>query len=141
MIELLDLSKRFKQIQAVDHLNLKVEPGEIFGFLGPNGAGKTTTIKMIAGILRPTSGRILIAGRDMAQFPDQAKKAIGFIPDRPFLYEKLTGLEFLEFISGLYGVDQGTFAGRAKALLDLFELADWQDELDRKLFPRHETGA
>ena len=129
MIELIDLSKKFKQVAAVDRLSLKVEPGEIFGFLGPNGAGKTTTIKMIAGTLRPTSGRVIIAGADLTEEPEKAKKTVGFIPDRPFLYEKLTGWEFLEFMAGLYHVNSGSFEPRARSLLELFELDEWRDEL------------
>jgi len=129
MIECIDLTKRFKNVVAVDALSLKVRPGEIYGFLGPNGAGKTTTIKMIAGTLRPTSGRVLIDGVDLAQSPEEAKRVVGFIPDRPFLYEKLTGLEFLQFMAGLYGVNSGKFLSRAQSLLELFELTDWQHEL------------
>ncbi|MBF0529649.1 MAG: ABC transporter ATP-binding protein [Deltaproteobacteria bacterium] len=129
MIELIDLTKRFKQVTAVDHLSLTVTPGEIYGFLGPNGAGKTTTIKMIAGTLRPTSGRVLIAGIDQALQPESAKNLIGFIPDRPFLYEKLTGFEFLQFIAGLHSVNGQIFRARSQALLNLFELSDWQNEL------------
>ncbi|MFH1091563.1 MAG: ABC transporter ATP-binding protein [Pseudomonadota bacterium] len=129
MIELIELTKKFRKVVAVDNLSLMIRPGEIFGFLGPNGAGKTTTIKMIAGTLLPTSGRVIIAGRDLAGNPEQAKRVVGFIPDRPFLYEKLTGFEFLEFMGGLYGVNSQVFKARADSLLDLFELADWRDEL------------
>ena len=129
MIELKDLTKRFRQVLAVDRLNLTVRPGEIYGFLGPNGAGKTTTIKMIAGTLRPSSGRVIVAGHDLATEPEQAKQCVGFIPDRPFLYEKLTGMEFLQFMAGLYGVNSTDFKSRALALLELFELVDWRDEL------------
>ena len=115
MIELINLTKRYRQVTAVDDLSLKVEPGEIYGFLGPNGAGKTTTIKMIAGTLLPTSGRIIINGQDLAKRPESAKQVVGFIPDRPFLYEKLSGLEFLRFMAGLYGVNSGSFRPRAEA--------------------------
>ena len=129
MIELVDLCKQYNHVRAVDNLSLTVRTGEIFGFLGPNGAGKTTTIKMIAGILQPTSGRVIIDGHDLNEAPERAKKAVGFIPDRPFLYEKLTGYEFLEFIGGLYGVNSGRFDDRARSLLELFELWGWRDEL------------
>ncbi|MEW5723785.1 MAG: ABC transporter ATP-binding protein [Thermodesulfobacteriota bacterium] len=129
MIELLNLTKRFRQVLAVDDLSLTVQPGEIYGFLGPNGAGKTTTIKMIAGTLRPTSGRVFIAGRDLLRRPEEAKQLVGFIPDRPFLYEKLSGLEFLRFMAGLYGVNSHDFQDRADSLLELFELEEWRDEL------------
>lgn len=129
MIELIGLTKRFKQVVAVDHLSLTVNPGEIYGFLGPNGAGKTTTIKMIAGTLRPSAGRVIITGIDQATQPEHAKQVIGFIPDRPFLYEKLSGLEFLQFVAGLHHVNGQVFRLRAEALLKLFELSDWQNEL------------
>lgn len=129
MITLTDITKQFKQVRAVDNLNLTVDSGEIFGFLGPNGAGKTTTIKMIAGTLRPTSGSIHIAGHDMLKHPEKAKKIVGFIPDRPFLYEKLTGEEFLKFMAGLYEVDDSDFESRADSLLKLFELDEWRNEL------------
>ena len=93
MIQLQELTKRYGQHVAVDQLNLDIQPGELFGFLGPNGAGKTTTIKMLAGLLRPTSGRIVLAGHDLDLEPEKAKAALGFIPDRPFLYEKLSATE------------------------------------------------
>ena len=129
MIELVNLTKKYRQVTAVDDLSLSVRPGEIYGFLGPNGAGKTTTIKLIAGTLRPTSGQVLIGGIDLAREPEKAKARIGFIPDRPFLYEKLSGYEFLEFMAGLYAVNSNRLAPRAEALLELFELWDWRHEL------------
>ena len=129
MIELIDLTKKFRQVTAVDRLSLTVPAGEIFGFLGPNGAGKTTTIKMIAGTLQPTSGRAVIAGHDLGKEPRLAKQVVGFIPDRPFLYEKLTGEEFLRFMAGLHGLNGNLFAHRADELLELFELSDWRREL------------
>ena len=129
MIKLIDLTKRYKQVLAVDGLNLHVEPGEIYGFLGPNGAGKTTTIKMLAGTLQATSGSVIINGHDISREPEEAKRIVGFIPDRPFLYEKLTGLEFLQFMAGLYGVNSNKFRPRADSLLELFELTDWRNEL------------
>lgn len=129
MIQLTEVSKKYRQVQAVDKLTMKVEPGEIYGFLGPNGAGKTTTIKMIAGTLRPTSGQIIIDGYDLASHPEEAKQVVGFIPDRPFIYEKLTGYEFLKFMAGLYNVNSNSFDPRAQELLELFELVDWQHEL------------
>src|ERR671914_656590 len=103
MIRLTDLTKRYGGFTAVDALNLEVPKGELFGFLGPNGAGKTTTLRMIAGILRPTGGRVEIGGTDIVKDPIAAKTRLGFIPDRPFIYEKLTGAEFLRFVAGLYG--------------------------------------
>ena len=129
MIQLIDLSKRFGNFIAVDSITLKVDPGEVFGFLGPNGAGKTTTIKMMAGLIKPTSGRIIINGWDLAEYPNRAKKVVGFIPDRPFLYEKLTALEFLRFIAGLYNLSSNGVEGRMHYLFKLFGLTDWQNEL------------
>jgi len=129
MIELKGITKKFGDFRAVDNLNLKVEKGEIFGFLGPNGAGKTTTIKMIAGILLPTAGSIAIGGIDMATQPEAAKRKIGFIPDRPYLYEKLTGMEFLKFTADLYDVPHEIYLERARKNLEMFSLADWSDEL------------
>jgi ABC-2 type transport system ATP-binding protein len=129
MIKLVDLVKDYGRFRAVDHVSLDVEPGEIHGFLGPNGAGKTTTIRMIAGLLRPTSGRIAINGFDLATRPDEAKAGLGLIPDRPFLYEKLTAREFLRFHGGLYGMDGSEVARRAGEMLELFELERWGDEL------------
>ncbi len=130
MIKLIDLTKVFRGLRAVDGINLEVKEGVCFGFLGPNGAGKTTTIKMMAGVLKPTEGRIIINGSDLAKDPSAAKRCVGFIPDRPFLYEKLSGLEFLHFIAGLYGVDNLPSLGRRiSELLELFELSHWQEEL------------
>ena len=91
MIRLTDLTKRYGKFTAVDSINLEIRRGEVFGFLGPNGAGKTTTMRMIAGILQPTAGRIEIAGDDMTREPIRAKSRLGFIPDRPYVYDKLTG--------------------------------------------------
>ena len=129
MIQLIDLSKQFGRLAAVDRINLKVDPGEIFGFLGPNGAGKTTTIKMMAGLIKPTSGKVIIDGWDLAEHANQAKEVVGFIPDQPFLYEKLTALEFLRFIAGLYNLSSNGIEARMQNLLELFGLTDWQDEL------------
>jgi len=130
MIKLIDLSKVYKGLRAVDGINLEVEKGAIFGFLGPNGAGKTTTIKMMAGVLKPTTGKIIINGMDLARDPSGVKQCVGFIPDRPFVYEKLAGLEFLHFISGLYGLDhRESLNRRISELLELFELSHWQEEL------------
>lgn len=129
MIRLIDLTKTFNGFPAVDRINLEVKKGEIFCFVGPNGAGKTTTIKMMVGLLRPTSGRVLIGGHDIVENPTSAKKIIGYIPDRPFLYEKLTGREFLRFVAGLYGEDRKIIEERIDRLLDLFELRDWEGEL------------
>lgn len=129
MIELTELTKTYGAHTAVDRLSLRVERGEVFGFIGPNGAGKTTTIKMLGGVLAPTSGGIRVAGIDMRARPEQAKRCIGFIPDRPYLYEKLTGLEFLKFTADMYGLPAHRFETCAAALLQQFSLADWSGEL------------
>jgi len=129
MIEAKNLTKRYANILAVDNLDLFVPEGTIFGFIGPNGAGKTTTIKMLGGLIKPDSGSINIQGIDIKGNPVDAKQKIGFIPDRPYLYEKLTGLEFLKFTADLYRVDESFFLERAESVLNLFSLIDWKDEL------------
>lgn len=129
MIQLDALTKKYGDFTAVDALDLHVPAGQLFGFLGPNGAGKTTTLRMIAGILRPTAGRIRIGGIDVVERPNEAKSRLGFIPDRPFIYEKLTGMEFLRFVAGLYGQQGAQIEHRARELLGLFDLEDWRDEL------------
>ncbi len=129
MIELRNLTKFYGDTKAVDGVSLAVKAGEIFGFIGPNGAGKTTTIRMMGGVLAPTSGDILIGGIDMAKDPQAAKQMIGFIPDRPFLYEKLTGTEFLRFSADLYGVGEEAFLERSQRLLRQFSLDEWGNEL------------
>ena len=129
MIAVEHLVKRFGKFTAVDGVSIAVEPGRIHGFLGPNGAGKTTTIRMIAGLLKPDSGRIVVNGHDLARKPEAAKAALGFIPDRPFLYDKLTAGEFLRFHGGLYGMDGGDTETRITEMLEIFELGRWQHEL------------
>ncbi|MGD2135837.1 MAG: ABC transporter ATP-binding protein, partial [Gemmatimonadales bacterium] len=129
MIRLERLTKTYGRFVAVDGIDLHVPRGELFGFLGPNGAGKTTTLRMIAGILRPTAGRIWLGGDDLISDPMAAKRRLGFIPDRPFVYEKLTGAEFLRFVAGLYGQDGTAVERRIDELFDLFELSVWKNEL------------
>lgn len=129
MIEITSLSKQYGSFTAVRSLDLVVPAGELFGFLGPNGAGKTTTMRMIAGILQPTGGSIRIAGNDLRADPIAAKRALGFIPDRPFIYEKLTGIEFLRFSAGLYGEQGPDVERRGEELLALFDLEPWRNEL------------
>jgi ABC-2 type transport system ATP-binding protein len=129
MIRVERVYKSYRQHQAVVDLTLTVPKGEIYGFLGPNGAGKTTTIRMLAGALAPTSGTISLGGFDLASRPREAKTILGYIPDRPFLYEKLSGLEFLNFTADLYRVPSPEAARRSRELLELFELWDWRDEL------------
>jgi ABC-2 type transport system ATP-binding protein len=127
MIKLINLTKLYGKLTAVNGINLEVAQGEVFGFLGPNGAGKTTTIKMMAGLLQPTSGSALIGGYDVQQEPLKAKFITGFIPDRPFLYEKLTATEFMHFVAKLY--DMNDPKTRISELLGLFGLSEWADEL------------
>jgi ABC-2 type transport system ATP-binding protein len=129
MIAIHDLVKQYGRFTAVDGVSLDVPPGEIHGFLGPNGAGKTTTLRMIAGLLKPTAGRIVVNGHDVATDAEAAKASLGFIPDRPFIYEKLTAGEFLRFHGGLYGLEDAGIAGRVREMLELFELGRWEDEL------------
>jgi len=129
MLRLESVTKKYGRFTAVKEVNLEVARGRIFGFLGPNGAGKTTTIRMIAGVLLPTSGRIRIGEDDLARVPERAKGRIGYIPDRPYLYEKLSGGEFLRFVAGLWGSDGAETEARAQRLLELFNLAQWENEL------------
>ncbi|MGH7678326.1 MAG: ABC transporter ATP-binding protein [Gemmatimonadaceae bacterium] len=129
MIKLTQLVKKYGSFTAVAGIDLEVPRGELFGFLGPNGAGKTTSLRMIAGILQPTSGRVEIGGIDVAVDPVAAKMKLGFIPDRPFIYEKLTGAEFLRFVAGLYEQEGERIEHRARELLALFDLEEWRDEL------------
>src|SRR4029078_8255385 len=129
MIAIHNLVKEYGKFRAVDGVSLEVPPGQIHGFLGLNGAGKTTTSRMVAGLLKPTSGRILVNGHDLAREPEAAKASLGFIPDRPFVYEKLTAGEFLRFHGGLYGMDDAEAGSRAGEMLALFELSRWEHEL------------
>jgi len=129
MIDLINLTKDFGTTVAVNNLSLHVSPGEIYGFIGPNGAGKTTTIRMMAGIVEPSSGKIIIDGMEMKKNPVAVKKIIGIVPDRPFLYEKLTGAEFLKFIADIYEVDAKTMRQRSDDLLRQFALWDWANEI------------
>jgi ABC-2 type transport system ATP-binding protein len=129
VIRLQALTKRYGKFTAVDGIDLHVPKGELFGLLGPNGAGKTTTIRMIAGILRPTSGAVRVAGVDIQARPREAKARLGYIPDRPFVYDKLTGGEFLRFAAALYGHQGAVVERRIDELLELFELTAWKNEL------------
>lgn len=129
MIELINLTKRYGNITAVSEIDLTIPDGQFFGFLGPNGAGKTTTIKTIVGLLKPTSGNVKVGGIDVQEDPIAAKRLVGFIPDKPFVYEKLTGREFLQFTAGLYEVDGSKVESRIDQLLEMFELGDWKNEL------------
>jgi ABC-2 type transport system ATP-binding protein len=129
MIRLRGVTKRYGKFVAVNELDLHVRRGELFGFLGPNGAGKTTTIRMVTGVLQPSAGEISVAGHDLVRDAVAAKRHIGYIPDRPSLYEKLTGGEFLRFVCGLWGHEGPAADRRADELLALFELSDWKDAL------------
>lgn len=126
MIVLKNLTKVYHQgrVKAVDNLNLEVRAGEIFGFLGPNGAGKTTTIKMMAGLLTPTAGEVIINGRHMSRNPLAAKRTLGFVPDNPDIWEKLSGLEYLQFLADVYQVPVAARQERLGELAAAFELQD-----------------
>ncbi len=129
MIEVVNLVKRYGKFTAVDNLSFTVPPGTLYGFLGPNGAGKTTTMRMIAQILRPTSGDILIGGVPTWEKPQVIKQMIGYVPDRPYVYDKLTGAEFVRFVAALYGQEGNSVERRMNELLEVFELTPWRDEL------------
>jgi ABC-2 type transport system ATP-binding protein len=129
MISIQGVSKNYGRKVAVDNLSLEIAPGEFFAILGHNGAGKTTTIKMIAGLLRPTSGRIVVGGVDVQKDPIAAKKACAYVPDQPFLYDKLSGIEFMNFIADLYGVDGEERAREIDRLIELFGMKDFIREL------------
>lgn len=125
MLELISLKKKFGSFTAVDGVSMKIAPGEIYGFLGPNGAGKTTTIKMIATLLKPTSGRVVINGIDAHRSPHEAKQFLSYVPDQPFLYEKLSGLEFLLFVSRMYRMKEPESKDAIRRVSDTFEVKPW----------------
>jgi ABC-2 type transport system ATP-binding protein len=129
MIQTLNLTRYYGSLAAVQDLNLTLAPGELFGFLGPNGAGKTTTIRMIIGLLRPTSGTVTVAGHDVQAEALAVKRAVGYLAQTPLLYERLTGREFLRFMGGLYGLSDARIAARTEQLLALVDLADKADQL------------
>lgn len=124
-----NLSKRFGKKTAVHSLNLHIEAGEFFCFLGPNGAGKTTTIKMLTGLLHPSEGSALLGGHDIQKQPIEAKRIIGYVPDSPFLYEKLTGREFMRFVAGLYKIPEDRRRENTDKLLEMFEILSVADQL------------
>src|SRR5438094_9772053 len=125
MIEVLNLTKKYGEFTAVDDISLRVGRGEIFGFLGPNGAGKTTTIRILAGLSLPTSGEVRVDGLDVTRDGLRIKAMTGYVPDRPFLYEKLTGLELLQFVVNLYHRDWRDCQARAAELLRYFDIEQW----------------
>jgi ABC-2 type transport system ATP-binding protein len=128
MLTIKNLSKKYGQFLAVNKIDLMIDKGELFGFLGPNGAGKTTTIKMITGLLAPTSGNIFLDGKDVWLNPMESKMKLGYIPDQPFLYDKLTGREFLYFSGGLYGINKKELTDRIAELLELLKIESWVDK-------------
>ena len=131
MIQIKNLSKSYNKgkIKAVDNLSLHVRPGEIFGFLGPNGAGKTTTIKMMVGLLNPDEGSIVINGFDIRKQPLEAKKSIGYVPDNPDVYDRLTGIEYLNFMADVYRTPLSIRKERIKYYLEMFNLEDAAHDL------------
>jgi len=129
MIKIQNLRKVFDEKVAVEDLTLSIQAGEIFAFLGPNGAGKTTTIKIIAGLLRPSSGRVAIAGFDLAAHGLQARALMSYVPDEPYLYEKLTAREFLRMIADLYGIPAPAAETRIQQVAAEFELGEFLDNL------------
>lgn len=129
MIQTINLTRYFGSLAAVQNLNLTVDSGELFGFLGPNGAGKTTTIRMMVGLLEPTSGSVNLAGHDIQQEPLRVRRSVGYLAQTPILYEKLTGREFLRFLGGLYGLSDEKVDDRSNHLLGLLELEDKADQL------------
>ena len=133
MIDTRGLTKRFGSKTAVDGLDLRVAEGELFCCLGPNGAGKTTTIKMLTGLIRPTSGTARIGPFDIQDEPENAKRLLGYIPDTPHLYDKLTVRELMRFVAGLYGVSAQRYDVLSESLLDTFELTHHADQLVDRL--------
>jgi len=129
LISINNLTKLYGEFEAVHELSLQVPAGEIFGFLGPNGAGKTTTIKVLSGLLPPTRGQVSVGGYDVVGDPLKAKAVTGFIPDMPFLFERLTGSEFLRFAGRLYGMSNPAASEAADGQLDFFDLTHWADHL------------
>ncbi len=132
MIDLRSVTKRYGTKTAVENLNLQVERGELFAFLGPNGAGKTTTIKLMCGLLFPTSGSVRVGGFDLRSEGDKARQLLSYVPDQPFLYEKLTGREFLQFISSMYGLAADHSARRIEEVIEVFELRPFVDDLTER---------
>lgn len=128
MLQIKNIVKKFGSFTAVDGINVHIKQGELYGFLGQNGAGKTTTIKMIAGIYAPTSGSIFINGVDISKNPVIAKLQIGYVPDQPYLYDKLTGREFLYFSGGLYNLDKKTIQLQIDELVEILKIESWLDK-------------
>jgi ABC-2 type transport system ATP-binding protein len=132
MIELHEVTKKYGPKTAVDRLSLRVEPGELFAFLGPNGAGKTTTIKLLCGLLFPTAGTVRVGGYDLQSEGDKARQLLSYVPDQPYLYERLTGREFLQFIADMYGLARDHGRRRIEEVVELFGLAEFVDDLTER---------
>jgi len=133
MIEAHQLTRTFGDLTAVDHLDLQIEQGEFFAFLGPNAAGKTTTIKMLTGLLRPTSGSVQICGFDMATDAEKAKRLLSYVPDFPFLYDKLTPVEFMRFVGEMFLLNRAQIETGIDELFETFHLAEYESELVENL--------
>ncbi len=129
MIEVINCTKCYGELIAVNNISFRADDSKISGFLGPNGAGKSTTIKMMVGLLKPDSGTIKIKGYDIEKEPIEAKKILAYVPEKAFLYERLTGWEYLNFISGLYRLERDLFIENATYYLNTFKLYEWKDEL------------
>jgi ABC-2 type transport system ATP-binding protein len=132
MIQITNVTKKYGVKVAVQGLNLDVPAGQIFAFLGPNGAGKTTTIKMLCGLLYPTEGSVAVGGFDLKKQGDEARRLISYVPDQPYLYDKLTGREFLQFTVDLFGLPKGKAVERIQAVIELFHLQDFVDDLTER---------
>ncbi|MFP4460048.1 MAG: ABC transporter ATP-binding protein [Candidatus Zixiibacteriota bacterium] len=128
MIQFQNLTKKFGDLTAVDSIDIAIPSGTVFGFLGPNGAGKTTSIKMTVGLMKPTEGRILIDGTDVQEKPEETKQKIGYIPDSPYIYDKLTAWEFVSLVGGLFGMDEKDIIERSEYYFDLFGVGDWAND-------------
>lgn len=133
MIRLEHLQKRFGELEAVHDLSLEINTGELFCFLGPNGAGKTTSIKMMTGLVKPDGGSIELAGIDAAKEPVKARSQVGYIPDMPFLYDRLTPMEFMRFTGELYGMSAAEVAVKVPEMLETFGMAERAHTLNRDL--------
>lgn len=129
MLRVNNIKKKYGHNEAVKGVQFNIKPGEIYGFLGPNGAGKTSTIKMCCGLLNPDFGEIIVNGIDLHKNPKEAKKYIGYVPDEPFLYDKLTGRQFIDFVGEIYGVSPAERLERMEYLLNLLDLSDKGNEL------------
>ena len=129
MIQIHEVTRKYGPKTAVARLTLEIPPGEVFAFLGPNGAGKTTTIKMLVGLLRPTEGNVAVCGCNVVANPREASSLLGYVPDQAFLYDKLSGREFLEFVGQMYGLKPDVMRSRGRDLVDRLEMGEFLDQL------------